>query len=119
MNRTYQVCLNIAGALAANHVFTFIAPFDCQIIHVSMSNSSANAGTFDLGTAADADGFLDGKTFGVSAACTEIDAFSEFDGVLAAGQFPHVAANTVIHATIIDHASHMADPCVVITFAEG
>ena len=73
MLRTFQQVYTIDGALAANHVFTFKAPYDMQIVHVSLSNSSANAGTFDLGPSTDADGYKDGATFGVSAACTELD----------------------------------------------
>ncbi len=119
MQRVFQTTFTIDGTLAANHVFTWKVPFPCQIIHVSMSNSTANAGTLDLGPSTDADGYLDGKSFGVSAACTEIDAYSEFDGALAAGQFPKVADDTVLHITIKDHASHMANACVVLTFTEG
>ena len=117
--RVYQIAFNITGAQAADHVFTWKVPFACQIIHVSMSNSTANAGTLDLGPAADADGYLNGATFGVSAACTEIAAFADFDGAVSNGQFPKVADGTVLHVTIIDHASNMADSCVVITFTEG
>ena len=119
MQRVFQITFTIDGALTGNHIFTWKVPFACQIIHVSMSNAAANAGTLDLGPASDADGYLDGKTFGVSAACTEIDAFSEFDGAVSNGQFPRVADDTVLHVTIKDHASHMTAPCVVITFTEG
>lgn len=119
MLRIFQQTFTIDAALAANHVFTFKAPFAFTIIHVSMSNSSANAGTLDLGPAADADGYKDGATFGVSAACTELAAFTDFDGAVADSQYPRVADGTVVHVTIKDHASHMADACVIITCCEG
>lgn len=119
MLRVFQQVYTINGALAANHVFTFKCPFDMQLIHVSMSNSTANAGTLDLGLAADADGWKDGATFGVSAACTELAAPSDFDGDTALEQFPHCSDGDVVHVTIKDHGSHMADACVVLTFTEG
>lgn len=119
MQRVFSLVFSIDAALAASHVFTFKAPFDLQIIHVSMSNSSANAGTLDLGPAADADGYKDGATFGVSAACTELNGHAAFDGAVADGQYPRVSDGDVVHVTIKDHASHMADACVVITCTEG
>jgi len=119
MLRTFQQVYTIDGALAANHVFTFKAPFDMQIVHVSLSNSTANAGTFDLGPSTDADGYKDGATFGVSAACTELDQRTDFDGAVSDSQWPRVSKGDVVHVTIKDHASHMANACVVITFTEG
>jgi len=119
MLRTFQQVYTIDGTLAANHIFTFKAPFDMQIVHVSLSNSSANAGTFDLGPSTDADGYADGKTFGVSAACTELDQRTDFDGAVSDSQWPRVTKGTVVHVTIKDHASHMANACVVITYTEG
>jgi hypothetical protein len=73
----------------------------------------------DLGLAADADGFKDGATFGVSAACTELNGHAAFDGAVADGQFPRVSDGDVVHVTIKDHASHMTAPCVILTCAEG
>lgn len=119
MLRVFQQTFSIDGALAADFVFTFKAPFEFTIIHVSMSNSTANAGTLDLGNAGDPDGFSDGATFGVSAACTELKAIADFDGAVSNGQYPRVAEGDVVHVTIYDHGSHMADPCVVITCCEG
>lgn len=119
MQRVFQQTFSIDGALAANFVFTYKAPFDFTIIHVSMSNSTANAGTLDLGNSTDPDGFSDGATFGVSAACTELNGHAAFDGAVSDGQYPRVSDGDVVHVTIKDHGSHMADPCVVITCVEG
>ncbi len=44
---------------------------------------------------------------------------ASFDGDAALGQFPHIEAGTTILVTITDHASHMANVCVVLTFTEG
>jgi len=119
MQRVFQTTFNIAGALSANHEFTFKCPFDMQLIHVSMSNSSANAGTLDIGLSTDTDGWKDGATFGVSKATTELAAFSDFDGAVADSQFPNANDGDVVHVIIKDHASHMVNPCVVLTFTEG
>ena len=119
MQRVFTIPFMIDGALSANHTFTFKAPFDMTLIHVSMSNSSANAGTLDIGLSTDAVGWKDGAAFGVSGACTELAAFTDFDGAVADSQFPTADDGDVIHVTIKDHASHMADPCVVLTFVEG
>ena len=90
MQPTFQQTFMIPGTQAADHIFAFAAPFGMTLVHVSMSNKSANAGTLDLGEAADADGWADGKTMGVSYAITELDAYSEFDGATAGGQYPHL-----------------------------
>ena len=42
------------------------------LVHVSMSNASANAGTLDIGESTDTDGYKDGVAFGVSGACTKL-----------------------------------------------
>ena len=119
MHRVFTIPFMIDGALAANHTFTFKAPFDMTLVHVSLSNSSANAGTLDIGLSTDTDGWLDGEAFGVSGACTEVAAFADFDGAVADGQYPTANDGDVITVIIKDHASHMADPCVVLTFVEG
>ena len=98
MQRVFTIPFMIDGALAANHTFTFKAPFDMTLIHVSLSNSSANAGSLDIGLSTDTDGWKDGAAFGVSGACTELAAFSDFDGAVANGQYP-TAANGDLTAT--------------------
>jgi hypothetical protein len=116
MQPCFQQTFMIPGTQAADHVFEFAAPFGMTLVHVSMSNSSANAGTLDLGEAADADGWADGKTMGVSNAITELDAYSEFDGATAGGQYPHLDDGDVCHVTIKDHGSHMANAIVLLTW---
>lgn len=117
--RIFTQTFSIAGALAANHAFTFAPPVNCQLIAVSVCNESANAGKIDIGTVADPDGYLDDEAFGVSSAPTVFDAAADFDGAIAANQFPHIAAGTAVQVTITDHGSHMTAPCVVLTFTEG
>ena len=119
MNRIFTVTLNTVGALASSPVFAMKFPFDVQLLALSISNSSANAGSVKVGATGDDDCYLAAETAGVSNACTIVDKWDEFDGVTAAGQYPHIDANTTILVTITDHASHMADVIVVLTFAEG
>jgi len=106
----------IPGTLAANHTFTFKAQRPLQILGVSAVNTSANAGTIAVGTAADADGFLVAKSFGVSGAPAEYEK-KQFDGALLSNpgnEYPAVEDGDVVSVTITDHASHMANVCVVL-----
>ncbi len=119
MLRVYQHTLNMGPALAANHTASFKTPFDCQLVHVSLCNSTANAGTLKIGTPADDDAYLKAKSFGVSGNPAVAALPASFDGDAALGQFPHIEAGTTILVTITDHASHMANVCVVLTFTEG
>lgn len=119
MDRLFQQVYNIPGTLAANHTFAFKAPCDLQLVHVSLNNSSANAGTLKLGTTSDDDAYLTATNFGVSNSPAQVATFSGFAGVEAAGQYPHIPAGTNVLVTITDHASHMANVAVVLTFTEG
>jgi hypothetical protein len=113
------ITLTIPGTLAANHTFQFKFPFDVQLIHVSASNTTANAGTLKVGKSSDDDAYLTATSFGVSSTPAQVSTFSGFAGVDAGGQFPHIPAGTIILVTVTDHASHMANVCVVLTFTHG
>jgi hypothetical protein len=115
----FQQTYSIAGALAANHVFHFKTPCACSLVHVSAGNESANAGTLKIGTGADDDAYLLAKNFGVSSTPAAVNTPAGFDGADAGGQYPHIAAGTIVKITITDHASQMTAPCVVLTFTEG
>ena len=119
MNRVFQQTINLGPTLAANHTFSFKAPFDMQLVHVSLCNSTANAGTLKIGTAADDDAYLLAENFGVSSTPVEVATPAGFDGVTAGGQYPHITDGTTVLVTITDHASHMANVAVVLTFTEG
>jgi hypothetical protein len=119
MNAMFSVSLTIPGTLAANHVFDIKAPCNCQLIHVSLSNSTANAGTLKIGTSSDDDAHLAAEDFGVSNTPVVVDSFSEFDGAGAGGQYPKIALNEQVKVTVTDHGSHMANVIVVLTFTEG
>ena len=119
MLRTFQQSWYISGTLAANHVIIFKAPFDMQLVHVSLVNTSANAGTLKIGDGSDDDCYLAAENFGVSSTPAEVSTFAGFDGVTAGSQYPHIADGGIVKITITDHASHMAAAAVVLTFTEG
>lgn len=119
MNRMFQQVYLIPGTLAANHTFNFLAACDVQLVHASLGNSSANAGTLKIGVSSDDDAYLAAETFGVSGTPLEVATPAGFDGVAAGGQYPHIPDGTNVLITVTDHASHMANVCVVLTFTEG
>jgi hypothetical protein len=114
MQPTFCQTYYIGGTWSASHTIIFKAPFDMQLVHVSAANTSANAGTVKIGTAADDDAYLAAKSFGVSSAAVEYDR-DDFIG----GQFAHIPDGTTVVVTLSDHASHMANASVVLTFTEG
>jgi len=116
---TFQQVYVIPGTLAANHTFQFEAWHGLQLIHVSLCNTSANAGTLKIGTTSDDDCYLAAENFGVSSDPVQVSTYAGFDGVTAGGQYPHIPEDTIVQLTITDHASHMANVCVVLTFTEG
>ena len=123
MDRMFAVTINMGPALAANHTYNFKLPFDAQLVYMSAGNSSANAGTVKIGSEADDDGYLTAFTMGVSGTPLEVKTPAAFTGALltgaANGQYPHIAAGSIISVTITDHASHCANVCVVLLFTEG
>ena len=115
----FQQTLNLGPALAANHTFNFTLPFDAQLIHVSLCNSTANVGTLKIGTTSDDDAYLLAENFGASGTPAIVSTPAGFDGVTAGGQFPHIAKSSVVSILVTDHASHMANVCVILTWTFG
>lgn len=115
----HTLTFTIPGTLAANHTFTVKMPRPAQILSVSAVNSSANAGTIAIGTAADADGFLAAKACGVSGAPAEYDR-ATFDGALLDNpgkELPALEDGDILSITVTDHASHMANVCITLFMA--
>jgi hypothetical protein len=111
----------VPGTLAANHTFTVKMPRPATVLNVSASNSSANAGKVQFGTSADANGFLTDQDVGVSGTPAEYD-LNDFDGALLSNpghEYPRLADGDIFSITITDHASHMANVCVVVTVVDG
>jgi hypothetical protein len=121
MENIFTLSFNIQGTLAANHTVSWIAPFDCTLLHVSASNTTANAGTLKIGDSADDDEYLTSSNFGVSGTPAEYDGddFVDTAGNLATRYYPRIVDGTIVLVTITDHASHMAAATVVLTFAKG
>lgn len=115
----FSISFTVPGTLGADHTFSFRVAHDCTLIHATASNTSANAGTFKFGTSLDDDYFLTAASFGVSGAASEVEGASAFAGVGAAYQYPRLTRDISYMLTITDHASHMANACVVLTFLAG
>lgn len=119
MQPIYTMSLFLGPTLAANHTFSFKVPFDCTLVAVSLVNSTANAGTFKIGTTSDDDAYLTATNFGVSGSPVVKKAMTDFAGVTANSQFPRFAADATVMCTVTDHVSHMANVAVVLFFAPG
>lgn len=122
MNRVFQTAFHVPGTLSANLSLKWVAPFDCQLIHVQAVGSNANDATLKVGTSADDDGYITAFAVGDSGTPVEKEALSDFDGALADGQYPHITDGTIINLAVdYDGASGTAaqDLTVVLTFTEG
>ncbi len=119
MERMFQQVYVIPGTLAANHLFNFITPTDVQLLHASIVNTTANAGTLKIGSASDDDYYLAAENFGVSSTPVEVSTPAGWDGVGAGGAYPHILKGSTVNVLVTDHASHMANVCVILTFTQG
>jgi len=122
MNRVFQTAFHVPGTLSANLSIKWTAPFDCQLIHVSVVGSNANDATLAVGDSTDADGYITAFAIGDSGTPVEKEAISDFDGALAGGQYPHISDGDIIALTVdYDGASGTAadDLTLVLTFTEG
>ena len=107
-----------AGTLGANHSFTFILPFDAQLIHVSAVGSNTNNGILDVGKTGALEEYVKDKDNGDGGTPRTVDTPGEFVG----SNYPHIAAGTTIVATLdYDGAggTATADFTLVLTFTEG
>lgn len=118
MIRMFQQIYLIPGTLAANHALKVKMPTGATLVHVSLSQTAANIGTLKIGSASDDDAYLTATNF-PNNDVTEVATPAGFAGVAAGGQYPHLMDGDTLMVTITDHASHMANVCVVLTFQEG
>lgn len=107
-----------AAALAANQTYRFSLPFGFTLVGVNAASADTTSFILDIGTAADDDAYLDGKTV-TGAASTTTD-FGQADFVGA--QYPHVAPDTEMHVSI-DYdggaGGDAAGVCITLILAEG
>jgi hypothetical protein len=108
---------HIPGTLTANLNIRFTVPKDCQLLHVSASNSAATNGTFILGTSADDDAYLTTSDVGDSNVPNEFSK-ANFVGT----EYPHIL-DGVIFVVTIDYdgaaGTAAANLTLVLTFLEG
>lgn len=88
----FTIPLFIPGTLTANAPLQFQAPFPFIIEKVSAACDASTSFILDIGTAADPDAYLDGKT--VTGAADTSTMYDEDDFVNA--QHPHVPAGTEV-----------------------
>lgn len=86
----------IPGTLAADVSFRFKAPIGMQLVGVGAGCDDTTSFILDVGTAADPDAYLDGKTVTGAAAMTTAFGQSDFVG----GEFPHWTAGTEVLVSI-------------------
>jgi len=107
----------LAGTLSADETFTFLFPFDVQLIHIAAMASNDSDATLSVGTTGSAAAHMAATTIGDSGTMKELNRDDFVNS-----QFPHIAAGTVILATL-DHdgSSGTAAQNVEIqfTFVEG
>jgi len=107
---------HIPGTLSANLAIEWLVPYDCQLIHVSVSNTANSGGTFIIGTSADDNAYLDTSDVGNN------DSF-EFDKADFVGaEYPHIVDGTKVLITVdFDGAggTAAANLTLVLTFTEG
>ena len=122
MNRVFQTAFHIPGTLAANIAIKWTAPFNCQLIHVSVVGSNANDAELTVGTSAHVDGYITAFAIGDSGTPVEKEALTDFDGALAGSQYPHIADGTIIALALDydgDGGTAAQDVTIVLTFTEG
>jgi len=122
MFNVFQVAFHIPGTLAANLDIKWVAPFDCQLIHVGAVASNASSATLEVGDSTDANGYITAFDIGDSGVPVEKELITDFDGALADSQFPHITDGTIIALALdFDGAGGTAaqNVTIVLTFTEG
>lgn len=122
MFNLFSVTITVAGSLTADTDFFFRVPCACTLRAVSAVADNATTANFNVGTSADADGFLDDEDVGQSNTPTMFD-LDDFDGALISNlgdEYPHLDKNTIVHVNIdVDGSTDPDDLCIVLWFQEG
>ena len=122
MNRVFQQAYHIPGTLSADIAIKFVAPFDCQLVHVSAVASNDSDATLIVGSSADDNGYIASGVIGDSGTPVEKEAITDFAGALAGSQFPHIVDGTIVTVDLdFDGATGTAaqNVTIVLTFTEG
>jgi hypothetical protein len=92
----FAVTVNLHGTLAANARGEFKVPYACSLEGISLSNSANSDMTLDVGTGANRDGILDGKTGGDSGTPGYFDSADWNGADIAVGALPHFAKEDIV-----------------------
>lgn len=106
------------AALTANQTYRLRLPFGVTIEGVSAAAANTTSFILDIGTAADDDAYLDGKTVTGAAATTTLYGRSDF----VDGEYPHIPAGTEILVTIVYNGGaggDGADVSLTLILTEG
>jgi hypothetical protein len=120
MLRIFTHTVVVPGTLAADVDFRFTLPCDAQLLHISASNSSANAAGLTVGNSSAAAAYLAKSSIGVSGTPVEFD-----QGEFVGAQFPRIAKGTIFVAAVdYDYngggsGAASANLSLVFTFSEG
>jgi hypothetical protein len=125
MQRKWTQAFHVPGTLAGDLAIVWTVPSDCTLVHVSAVASDANAAGLEVGTTGDPNGYITKYSIGVSNTPVEKEAVTDFNGVLAGSNFPHIVDGTVVKLTL-DHdynggggAADSDDVTIILTFVEG
>ena len=120
MHRKFVQAFHVPGSLGADLNIRWTVPSDCQLVHVSATNSTAYGFGINIGPSTDTDGYLALATAGVSNVPVEF-ARANFVGA----QYPHPVDGTII-VIEVDYnyngggsAQASANVTIVLTFQEG
>lgn len=108
----------IPGTLTANVTFRFKAPIPMQLVKVDAACADTTSFILDIGTAANDDAYLDGKT--VTGAASTTTEFGRSDFV--DGEFPHFVAGTEVLVSVDfdgGDGGNAAGISMVLWFTEG
>ena len=122
--RVFQQSYHVPGTLTANITISFIAPFDCTLLHASACASNDSDATLIIGDSDDTDEYLQELVIGDSGVPAEYDGddFRDTGGLQHTRYYPRIADGTVVIATLDydgDGGTAADDYTLVMTFAEG
>ena len=120
----FTISFHIYAALSDNAVFTWTAPHNCTLLHVSAVATNDSDATIIIGDSADDNEYLTEAVIGDSGTPVEFDGsdFVDTDGNTHTRYYPRIVDGTVVKITIdFDGASGTAaeDLTLVLTLAEG
>jgi hypothetical protein len=114
----FTACFHVHGTLSADATFRYKLPCNATLVQVDTNGTADVTASMVLGTAADADGYLQAFAPGANATAVTKDR-GDFNGALNTNtaECPHIAKDTVLIA-VLTHASS-SDFDLALTFLEG